>query len=426
MDVNCSTTTTLVAIDIAKFFHDVLIEYPDGCHRRMRIANTRADWEKLAAAVGTAGAPCRVAFEATGDYHRPLACFLDQQGYTLQLASSVAVARTRDALYNSWDKNDPKDAQVILHLLKTGATQHFHDPLKSGYHDLLEIANTYEQISRRKVVLWNVIVTHYLPLYFPEAEQYSHSSRAEWFTQLLILAPCRAAVAKYTEAEFRKVARKIGGAKTDKMRWLNDFYQTAMNSIGLPVGEESEAIRMFRVVLGEYLAVCKLRSRLEKEIVERLKDHMDFQRLQTIPGIGPILALIILAESGDMRRFSHHRKFLKYCGLDLSTEQSGQFRGTSKLSKRGNARLRYAFWMAGAVAVRARQNTFRQKFERYIRRDPANADLRRKAYTAVAAKIARVAYAIVKAGSDYRRFYEAASPGGGVRSLRSVEALTTS
>jgi len=150
MDVNCSTTTTLVAIDIAKFFHDVLIEYPDGCRRRMRIANTRADWEKLAAAVRTAGAPCQVAFEATGDYHRPLACFLDQQGYTLQLASSVAVARTRDALYNSWDKNDPKDAQVILHLLKTGATQHFHDPLKSGYHDLLEIANTYEQIPAAK------------------------------------------------------------------------------------------------------------------------------------------------------------------------------------------------------------------------------------------------------------------------------------
>ena len=129
-----------------------------------------------------------------------------------------------------------------------------------------------------------MIVTHYLPLYFPEAEQYSHSSSAEWLTQLLILAPCRAAGAKYTEAEFRKVARKIGGAKTDKMRWLNDFYRTAMSSVGLPVVEESEAIRMFRVVLGEYLAVCKLRAQLEKEIVDQLKDHLDFQRLQTNPG----------------------------------------------------------------------------------------------------------------------------------------------
>lgn len=340
--------------------------------------------------------------------------------------SSIAVARTRDALFNSWDKNDLKDTRVILHLLRTGSTQQFHDPLKSGHHDLLEVANTYQQIARRKLVLWNTITTHYLPLYFPEAELYSHSSRAEWFTQLLILAPCRAAVAQYSDVEFRKAARKIGGAKTDKMRWLNDFYQAAINSIGLPVSQDSEAIRMFRLVLGEYLAVCKLRARIEKEIVERLQFHPDFQRLQTIPGVGPVLALIILAESGDMRRFSHHRKFLKYCGLDLSTEQSGQFRGNSKLSKRGNARLRYAFWMAGAVAVRARQNTFRQKFERYIRRDPQNADLKRKAYTAVAAKLARVAYAIIKAGTDYRRFHEAANPGGGVRSQLSVEALATS
>lgn len=426
MDVPRSITKALVAIDVAKLHHDVLIESPDGSQRRMRLANTRADWEHLAGALRALNVPCVVAFEATGDYHRPLACFLDQQGCELRLVSSIAVARTRDALFNSWDKNDGKDTRVILHLLKTGTTQHFHDPLKTGHHDLLEVANTYQQIARRKLTLWNVIATHYLPLYFPEAENYSHSSRAEWFTQLLSLAPCRAAVAKYSEAEFRKAARKIGGAKTDKMRWLSDFYQTAMDSVGLPVTEDSEAIRMFRLVLGEYLSICKLRSRLEKDIVERLQGHADFQRLQTIPGVGPILALIILAESGNMRRFGHHKQFLKYCGLDLCTEQSGQFKGSSKLSKRGNARLRYAFWMAGAVAVRARQNTFRQKFERYIRRDPQNADLKRKAYTAVAAKLARVAYAIVKTGTDYRRFHEAASPGGGVRSPQSVEALATS
>ena len=72
--------------------------------------------------------------------------------------------------------------------------------------------------------------------------------------------------------------------------------------------------------------------------------------MQTLPGIGPILAMIILAESRDLRRFGHARQFLKYCGFDLCTEQSGQFRGTTHLSKRGNARLRYAFWMAGTVA----------------------------------------------------------------------------
>jgi transposase len=147
--------------------------------------------------------------------------------------------------------------------------------------------------------------------------------------------------------------------------------------------------------------------------------------LQTIPGIGPILALIILAESRDLRRFGHVRQFLKFCGFDLCTEQSGQFRGTTHLSKRGNARLRYACWMAGAVAVRMQQNSFRRKFEDYVRPDPQNGDRRRKAYTAVAAKMARVVYAVITSGIDYRRFPEATRPGGRIPSPWAVEASQT-
>jgi transposase len=212
----------------------------------------------------------------------------------------------------------------------------------------------------------------------------------------------------------------------DKARWLADFYETACHSAGLPVAETSETIRMFRVVLEEYRALCQLRKRLEGEIAARLATLPDFVRLQTVPGIGPILAMIILAEARDLRRFGCVRQFLKYCGFDLCTEQSGQFRGTTHLSKRGNARLRYAFWMAGTVAIRMRQNSFRRKFEDYIRPDPQNADRRRKGYTAVAAKMARVAYAVVTTGTEYRRFPEATRPGGRIPSPGAVEAHATS
>ena len=61
--------------------------------------------------------------------------------------------------------------------------------------------------------------------------------------------------------------------------------------------------------------------------------------------------MTILAEAGDLRRFGHHRQFLKFCGMDLATVQSGMFRGQSKISKYGNARLRRTFWMAGQTAV---------------------------------------------------------------------------
>jgi len=423
-----TTGITWVAIDVAKAAHQVLVESPDGRRRVMRVANTAIEVDRLVAYLRGLRHPCMIAFEPTGDYHRAVMYHLGRAGFTLQQVSSLAVARTREAMYNSWDKNDPKDAQVILHLLKTGTTQRFVDPLVSGYHDLQEMANTYQQVSLRKVRLYHAIVTHHLPLYFPEAERYLHSSRAEWFTDLLRWTPCPAAVRRYTKADFIAAARNhVGGRKVDKRRWLADFWETAGHSAALPVAEDSAAIRMFRVVLEEYQQLCRRRRALDAEIVERLTGHPDFERLQTVPGIGPILALFILAEAGDLRRFSHVRQFLKYCGFALCTEQSGQFRGTTHLSKRGNARLRYACWMAGAVAVRMQQNSFRRKFETYIRADPLSKDRRRKAYTAVAAKMARVVHAVVTSGIDYRRFPEATRPGGRIPSQHAVEAsLTTS
>jgi transposase len=122
--------------------------------------------------------------------------------------------------------------------------------------------------------------------------------------------------------------------------------------------------------------------------------------------------MTVLAEAGDLRRFRDHRQFLKFCGLDLATHQSGQFRGQTRLSKFGNARLRRAFWMAAQVAIRQRENSFRAKYERYIAKDRGNPDLKRKALTAITAKMARTAHAIIKSGNDYRPFIEAPMPSG--------------
>jgi len=44
------------------------------------------------------------------------------------------------------------------------------------------------------------------------------------------------------------------------------------------------------------------------------------------------------------------------------------------LSKRGNHKTcAYAYWLAATVAVRMRENTFRNKYQRYIKNDPDNA-----------------------------------------------------
>lgn len=46
-------------------------------------------------------------------------------------------------------------------------------------------------------------------------------------------------------------------------------------------------------------------------------------------------------------------------------------------------------------------NSFRDKFERYIAKDRENLHLRRKAYTAIAAKMARTAHGIIKCGERH-------------------------
>jgi hypothetical protein len=295
-------------------------------------------------------------------------------------------------------------------------TQFYHDPLVHGVNELQELSKTHFQISLHKVRIQHSILTHYLPLYFPEAEKYMTNTRAQWFTHLLERYPCRSAVVKFSQEEFVEDAWAYVGRKVNKTAFLEDFYTTAAQTIGLPVSEHSEAIRMFRIVLREHQRLCEVRSSIEKESESFLGDNDDYVRLKTLPGIGPILSLTILAEAGDLRRFPHHRQFLKFCGFDLSSQQSGQFRGNKKLSKRGNRRLRYAFWMAAIGAIRMRENSFRDKYTRYVKSDPSNADLKRKAFTAVASKMARVAHGMIKNGTDYRPFHERAVPGGKIPS----------
>lgn len=402
----------LVAIDIAKHRHEVLIEAPGHRRRRLTILSNKADYDRLAEVLAAYGCLVIIGFEATGDYHRGLAHRLLSAGFELRLISSVALSRTREALHNGWDKNDPKDAQVILHMLRIGATQRYVDPLAAGINELQELSKTHEAVSKAKTETWHRIQTHYLPLYFPEIARFAGNSRSDWFLALLERFPTPASMTALGRDGFTKEAWPLVGRKVSKAQLLNDIYETALASTALPVSESSAAVAMFRLVIAQARSLIVQRDRIEAMAHAMLVDHPDYQLLRQIPGIGPINALTILAEAGDLRRFAHHRQFLKFCGLDLATHQSGTFRGQTKLSKYGNARLRRTLWIAAQVAIRQPNNSFRDKLGRYTARDRDSADLRRKAMTALTAKMARVVHAVVKTGAEYRPFFERPVPSG--------------
>lgn len=73
-------------------------------------------------------------------------------------------------------------------------------------------------------------MTHYLPLYFPEADRYYTDSRAQWFTRLLHRFPCPAAITRYSREAFEQEAWTIVGRKVNKHGFLQDLYDTASQS----------------------------------------------------------------------------------------------------------------------------------------------------------------------------------------------------
>lgn len=413
-----------IAIDIAKDSNVVMVETVDGNVRRFRMANSGHDHERLVALARSLPQPCRIGFEATGNYHRTLGYRLVTEGLDVCLISSLASARYREIMFNSWDKNDPKDTFTLLQLLKQGITQVYVDPVASGFHDMQELSKTYWHITMSRTRLQHSILTHYLPLYFPEMGKWWSSTRCEWWIRYLLHFPTPAAVTQYDLTTFVEIASPIVGRKVNKAAKLAELYELAHQSIGLPSAEDSLACQTFRLQLQRLLDLNQLRQKLERQAQTLLGKHRDYGILLSIPGIGPIIALTILAEAGDLRRFQHHRQFLKYCGLDLAKSQSGSSRGQDKLSKRGNARLRQALYMAATVAIRQRENAFRNKFHRYTQSAPQDSDLKRKAMTAVMAKLARVIHALIKSGTLYESYYEAL-PSGSIPLSRAVGATRT-
>ena len=424
--LDSTAVRNLVAIDIAKEWNVVLVQDSSGNRRSFKVANRLVDHDRFIAFLKNLEGPVIAGIEPTGDYHRPLAFRLASEGVRVVGISSVAMARVREARYGTWDKNDPKDAQVILWMLAQNMVQTYYDPLIGGTHDLQELANTYFQITLARTRLQHSLMLHYIPLYFPEFARYWNSTRSAWFIRFLLRFPTAKAIRTLDFDAFSREAWDLIGRKVAKRNWLAETYAMAAESIGLPVALESTAIDMFRLQLSRYLELNDQREQLDVRAQQMLSDNADFQRLQSLPGVGAVMALTILAEAADLRRFAHHRQFLKYCGLDLYKNQSGQSRGREKLSKRGNKRLRMVFWMAALRAVHMRENAFRDKYERYLADDPFDADRKRKALTAVAAKMARVVYAVIKNGSDYQRFFEQQVPGGSIPLARAVEAISTS
>jgi transposase len=82
---------------------------------------------------------------------------------------------------------------------------------------------------------------------------------------------------------------------------------------------------------------------LEKAVQDRVKLRPQFRFLKTVPGIGPILALTIMLETGEIERFASVGNYASYCRCVGSQKISNGKRKGSGNTKNGNKYLAWAF-----------------------------------------------------------------------------------
>jgi transposase len=91
---------------------------------------------------------------------------------------------------------------------------------------------------------------------------------------------------------------------------------------------------------------------LDKELRGYARRQAGCQALMAHYGIGPLVAVTILAELGDCTRFSSSRHAVRYAGLDITVYQSDQHRAPGHLSRQGPPALRWALFEAAQSACR--------------------------------------------------------------------------
>ena len=129
-------------------------------------------------------------------------------------------------------------------MMQIGNEQFYHDPVLCGTNDLQELSKTHDIVSRSKTGLWHRVLTHYLPLYFPEAERFHRSSRSDWFFAFLERYPSPHFISAMSPDAFIADAWEVVGRKVSKERLLADIYETANTSIGLPIAPDSGAANL--------------------------------------------------------------------------------------------------------------------------------------------------------------------------------------
>jgi transposase len=136
---------------------------------------------------------------------------------------------------------------------------------------------------------------------------------------------------------------------------------------------------------------------LETRIRALVRENEGMRRLQTIPGVGPILASALAAIVTDPRHFDSGRDFAASLGLVPRQDGTGGKVKLGRISKRGNGYLRRLLVNGATAVLNSKNGTSDPWRARLLKTKP-----RKLAAVALANKTARIVWAVMMRGEAYR------------------------
>jgi transposase len=144
----------------------------------------------------------------------------------------------------------------------------------------------------------------------------------------------------------------------------------------------------------------EIKMDIESLIAKDTEVQKQVKLICTIPGIGILTAVTILAETNGFELIRNRKQLASYAGLDIKEKQSGtSVKGKPRISKRGNKYLRKAMHMPAIAAIRSER--VKSLFARLVSKH----GIKMKAVVAVQRKLLEMTFTIFKTQTAYDKVY---------------------
>ena len=289
-----------------------------------------------------------VVLEATGNYSKPIVSYFESNGYPVVILNPISTHIQKKKAIRKV-KTDPIDVNRIAQVYYLEDYK-MNVPLESHILELCNLSRQYTRFANLYTDTQNQM-TSILDLIFPHFGQVFSHIRGKTAMNVLSLFPTPTAILSASREELIDALKPAKKAKEWYELKADQLIQAARDSVPDALGNSSNIS-----ALKNYIEMLNHQQKILLDIKQQMlfyaKQSPYYELLISIPGVGELTGMAILAEIGDIKRFPTSKQLIAFSGLNPSVFQSGNFKAShNKISKRGSTYLRRALYQATVAGI---------------------------------------------------------------------------